>query len=157
MEMILWLSYFHSGIFYCSKAASVFWHTTMALLYKLQECCIMYMQHFSEATAISHLRYSIHWNENSQWWKFCVKDKIAVSVGRLHTSMTLPETITYHTVSFCSWWPSNAIWWCRTRSSLAEVMACCLMANFYVSQRNTVQIESQKHAGWPWWVHSNFL
>ena len=31
-------------------------------------------------------------------------------------------------LSFHSLWPSEAIWWHRTRSTLAQVMACCLVA-----------------------------
>ena len=31
-------------------------------------------------------------------------------------------------VVFNSLYPNDAIWWCRTGSTLAQVMACCLMA-----------------------------
>ena len=39
-------------------------------------------------------------------------------------------------LSVNSFWPCDAIWWHRSRSTLAQVMACCLMApSHYLNQR----------------------
>ena len=34
----------------------------------------------------------------------------------------------FHLITFNSLWPSDAIWWQGSRSTLVQVMACCLMA-----------------------------
>ena len=45
-----------------------------------------------------------------------------------------------------SLWPSDAIWWCRTGSPLAHVMACCLTApSHYMSQCWLIISEVQWH------------
>ena len=49
--------------------------------------------------------------------------------------------------NFNSMWPSDAIWWHRSGSTLAQVMACCLMApSHYLNQWWLIISEVQWHS-----------
>ena len=52
-------------------------------------------------------------------------------------------------VSFNSLWPSDANWWQRFGSTLAQVMACCLVApSHYLNQCWFIISEVQRHGTW---------
>ena len=52
-------------------------------------------------------------------------------------------------VSFNSLWPSDANWWQRFGSTLAQVMACCLAApSHYLNQCWFIISEVQRHGTW---------
>ena len=43
----------------------------------------------------------------------------------------------FGSIAVNSFWPSDAIWWQRSRSTLAQVMACCLTAICVMCLKNT--------------------
>ena len=109
---------------------AILWNWSWSTLVKVMACCLMASSHYMNQCWI--IISVTHWHSADGNVSETILD---IAHYRMFENYIFQNTATSSGQWINSLWPSDAIWWQRSGSTLAQVMACCLTApSHYLNQ-----------------------